>query len=100
MMRSKSVRSVISRKRAHIEMPALFTSTSMPPKRSTAAFTIASHCFGSVTSVFTTSAVGPHAFASFSSSSSFRAARTTLSPRLAQARATAAPIPLDAPVMT
>nr|ADT71696.1 transcription factor RelB-like protein [uncultured organism] len=82
--------------------PALLMSTSTLPKLSSAASMSFSQPSISQTSVGTASAWPPSALIAQASSSrgaAVRAASTTLEPSLAKARAAAAPIPVDAPVM-
>jgi len=77
--------------------PALFTSTSIFPNRSSAAATIASTEARSVTSVRTQIASPPSRFASATArppASSSRCAATTFAPSVAKRRAAVAPIPL------
>jgi len=86
--------SLISRKYA-----ALLTSPSMRPKRSTAAFAIASVEPASDTSTCTASALPPaRSMSATVSSAGFRSATTTLAPCSAQPTAKAWPIPVAAPV--
>src|SRR3954454_6629594 len=77
--------------------------TSTRPNRSKAALASASTAAGSLTSVGTASAEAPsasHSALAASRATGPRAARTTAAPRLANAKAVARPMPLDAPVTT
>src|SRR6185312_4013515 len=80
--------------------PAFAKTTSIRPKRSSAAVATASTWSHSVTSQATARAFsGPSSAASASSASLRRAASTTRSPAATARRAVAAPIPVDPPVM-
>src|SRR3954454_7483754 len=80
------------------EMPALLTSTSIPPKRATAAAYMPCTSSAEVTSARTNSPSISSASALPPSSS--RSATTTCAPSAANRRALARPMPLAAPVMT
>src|SRR3954449_4362233 len=79
-------------------MPALATTMSRRPWRSSACLTRSSACAGSRTS--TPSDEPPISAASEASASSSKPATTTVAPHAASARAVAAPIPWLAPVTT
>ena len=80
-------------------MPALAKSASMPPNFSLARAASACMSARRVTSAGSMAALAPSSAASASSRSLRRAPNTTLAPRAASARAAAAPIPEEAPVM-
>src|SRR5690349_5222851 len=81
--------------------PALAKTTSIRPKRSSAAAASASTWSHSVTSQATARALsGPSSAARASSASRRRAASTTRSPPATARRAVAAPIPVEPPVIT
>src|SRR5882724_5157769 len=81
-------------------MPALFTSTSMPPKRVSACSTAADRCSGFVTSSVRASAEFGKRAARSLIAVSVRAPMTTRSPFSSTYFASANPRPLDAPVMS
>lgn len=82
-------------------MPALFTSTSIPPNRSTAPAISASTCAGSATSQDRNTASPPaEAISATVPSPAAMSATTTRAPSAARARAVAAPMPPAAPVTT
>jgi hypothetical protein len=84
-------------------MPALFTSTSSPPKVSTAAATTCSTTAGSLRSPVTATAVPPAASISATTAlavSALTSATTTLAPSPANRSAAARPMPEPAPVTT
>src|SRR5258706_3912823 len=102
MMRSRIDMSWMSSKRAHMLIPALFTSVSRRPKASTAPATIACQSRSTARSPFTVIAEPPalrHCSATASSSFSLRAASTSFAPCAASCRASSAPIPFEAPVI-
>src|SRR3984893_559815 len=82
-------------------MPALATTTSMPPKRSTALAAVASIAGKSRTSATTVSTASspPSWSANEASSALSRSVSTSLAPLLRSRWATSAPIPLAPPVM-
>src|SRR6185369_4703471 len=103
MMRFRISMSSMSSKRAHIVAPALFTSASRRPKATSAPAMIAWQSRSVVTSAFTVTTDAPsflQAAATSSSSFSLRAASTSFEPLAASWRASSAPMPLDAPVIT
>ncbi len=78
--------------------PALATTTSRPPRRSTAPSTTSCTCTRSVTS-HSHHGAPPHCAATRSSSSGSRPASATRAPRSCSRRAVPAPIPRAAPVI-
>lgn len=83
--------------------PALFTSTSRPPKVSTAVATTSSTTRGSLRSPTTARATPPAysmVLTTCSAASSFRSATRTFAPSSANSRAVARPMPEPAPVTT
>src|SRR6056297_748990 len=86
--------------RCRTPMPALFTTTSRPPSAAAAEATSRSAWTGSATSAWTTACGPPGSPASvaFAAASSARKPIATRAPRLANACATARPIPREPPV--
>src|SRR4051794_23716423 len=81
-------------------MPALTTTASMPPKRSSVPSTARARSSRSVTSHSNAAPLpGPAALATRSSSSGSRPTTATFAPRAAARRADSAPMPRAAPVM-
>src|ERR1700761_6350203 len=84
---------------ARYPYPALLTSTSMPPKASSACRTAAATCSSSVTSSVRASAVSGYAFARSAKPLVSRAVIAAFSPRSSTAWASARPRPAEQPVM-
>src|ERR1700693_1607606 len=80
-------------------MPALFTSTSIPPKCCSALFADASTSTGLVTSSSSTSARSPLPFAMSSTFAGSRAVTTARNPRSRNILASSRPKPVEQPVM-
>ncbi len=80
-------------------MPALFTSTSIPPKCCSALFTDASTSTGLVTSSWSTSARSPLPDAMSSTLAGSRAVTTVRNPRSSACFASSRPKPVEQPVM-
>src|SRR5262249_47199755 len=103
MTRSNRLRSVVSSKRAPVEMPALLIRTSMPPSSATVRSMRHRHCSAIATSVGTSSTLAPRlrqlAAASARTFGS-RAAIARAAPARASFCAKARPIPDEAPVIT
>src|SRR5215211_8280172 len=98
MVRSKAAGSVV-RTVPTGPMPALTTTASMPPKRSTVPSTARPSASQSVTSASNQAAPAPHCSATRRSSSGSSPTNETPAPREASRRADSAPIPRAAPVI-
>lgn len=97
--RSQS-RTVVSASGLEMEMPALLTTRSTPPKASTAASKAPATCSSLVTSTVTATALSgpPSSSATAAALSVSRSATTTQAPSATRRRAMALPMPLPAPV--
>lgn len=97
--RSQS-RADVSSSGLEMEIPALLTTRSTPPKASTASRKAPAICSSEVTSTVTATALSgpPSSSATAAAFSAFRSATTTHAPSAASRWAMALPIPLPAPV--